>query len=593
MPYSKMAKRHVFCIGAQMALNKVIRGQSPTRDIKRLTNDQRYFQKSSVHNKLHKETRIPKCANLDEVLMQHCLNLVEAGASESLSIIYRSATSVTESGNFGSSDTDVKLGSFQPRMRKRMADLNNFPFECTCTICSRSEITKLVQWIFNTIEGKEKVRNLLKSQLVRRLGDMDGKARLSRMKSVSERERTEFITFLSDMSVYSPGKSVVENSPIGKQRHVSNITDKMLAPCSSTNSTSSFESTFASDTTFKGLIHFTWKRGTPHFVLSLNDREVYIANPYSVESSDDKTLDYIYVFHSGMDYWKEQVVGNNMTGVVGKMKVSSSLTLSSTSQKFRETEFVLFDASENLVQTQSSIPRRKNRTLSRTMIDMFRTNSFRQKFTTEFGHQRFISSDFSQEKQEETFQMLNQFHKDALISNNCSPDVELAAIVIKDHYHDNSEEEIFGGWGLNFLKRAEVQHTDRSTQISSGNYECCYQRKENNDLMNMNVIVPAGLHGGPRTQSGGPSSLTERWRSGGRCDCGGWDIGCPLTVFSATSRKGEALPEMDTQADCRSFDLFIEVFALAFGNKIVVPRPGYERSSVKGCKESIPVDGDN
>ncbi|KAI6707207.1 hypothetical protein NL676_010169 [Syzygium grande] len=31
--------------------------------------------------------------------------------------------------------------------------------------------------------------------------------------------------------------------------------------------------------------------------------------------------------------------------------------------------------------------------------------------------------------------------------------------------------------------------------------------------------------------SRGPSSLLKRWRSGGGCDCGGWDMACPLTVF--------------------------------------------------------------
>ncbi|KAJ6715993.1 DUF3527 DOMAIN PROTEIN [Salix koriyanagi] len=31
--------------------------------------------------------------------------------------------------------------------------------------------------------------------------------------------------------------------------------------------------------------------------------------------------------------------------------------------------------------------------------------------------------------------------------------------------------------------------------------------------------------------SGGPSSLLQRWRSGGSCDCGGWDLGCKLRIL--------------------------------------------------------------
>ncbi|KAK4803968.1 hypothetical protein SAY86_003785 [Trapa natans] len=49
------------------------------------------------------------------------------------------------------------------------------------------------------------------------------------------------------------------------------------------------------------------------------------------------------------------------------------------------------------------------------------------------------------------------------------------------------------------------------------------------------VVIPSGSHGLPKSDSPlpgiGPSSLLERWRSGGSCDCGGWDMGCPLTVL--------------------------------------------------------------
>ncbi|XP_058224685.1 uncharacterized protein LOC131333895 [Rhododendron vialii] len=51
------------------------------------------------------------------------------------------------------------------------------------------------------------------------------------------------------------------------------------------------------------------------------------------------------------------------------------------------------------------------------------------------------------------------------------------------------------------------------------------------DLSAVNVVTPCGNHGLPSTDSLGPSPLLDRWRSGGGCDCGGWDNGCPLTVF--------------------------------------------------------------
>ncbi|KAL3327348.1 hypothetical protein AABB24_035161 [Solanum stoloniferum] len=43
------------------------------------------------------------------------------------------------------------------------------------------------------------------------------------------------------------------------------------------------------------------------------------------------------------------------------------------------------------------------------------------------------------------------------------------------------------------------------------------------------VILPGGTHNLPN--DGTPSSLLERWRSGGLCDCGGWDVGCKLKML--------------------------------------------------------------
>ncbi|KAJ4882253.1 hypothetical protein Rs2_32346 [Raphanus sativus] len=44
------------------------------------------------------------------------------------------------------------------------------------------------------------------------------------------------------------------------------------------------------------------------------------------------------------------------------------------------------------------------------------------------------------------------------------------------------------------------------------------------------VIIPGGVHSIPK--KGGPTPLIRRWRTGGCCDCGGWDVGCKLHVFS-------------------------------------------------------------
>lgn len=54
------------------------------------------------------------------------------------------------------------------------------------------------------------------------------------------------------------------------------------------------------------------------------------------------------------------------------------------------------------------------------------------------------------------------------------------------------------------------------------------------------VITPSGYHGLPSGESMGPSPILDRWKLGGGCDCGGWDIACPLIVFG---NKGHSMIE--------------------------------------------------
>ncbi|KAF6162213.1 hypothetical protein GIB67_008342 [Kingdonia uniflora] len=68
------------------------------------------------------------------------------------------------------------------------------------------------------------------------------------------------------------------------------------------------------------------------------------------------------------------------------------------------------------------------------------------------------------------------------------------------------------------------------------------RREEKLDISNcrsqatVKVVASSGNHGLPRTEEGGaPSPLLERWRSGGVCDCGGWDMACPLVIFNSPS----------------------------------------------------------
>lgn len=70
---------------------------------------------------------------------------------------------------------------------------------------------------------------------------------------------------------------------------------------------------------------------------------------------------------------------------------------------------------------------------------------------------------------------------------------------------------------------------------------------EDEKLGRVVVILPGGDHSLPH--EGLPSSLINRWRSGGSCDCGGWDIGCKLRILTDKWQRHKYL-----QIQCDLYD---------------------------------------
>ncbi|CAJ1949246.1 unnamed protein product [Sphenostylis stenocarpa] len=68
------------------------------------------------------------------------------------------------------------------------------------------------------------------------------------------------------------------------------------------------------------------------------------------------------------------------------------------------------------------------------------------------------------------------------------------------------------------------------------------------------VILPGGVHGSPN--KGEPTPLIYRWKSGGSCDCGGWDIGCKLLVLS-NQKQNSSIPK-NYQPYHDRFQLFVQ-----------------------------------
>ena len=71
------------------------------------------------------------------------------------------------------------------------------------------------------------------------------------------------------------------------------------------------------------------------------------------------------------------------------------------------------------------------------------------------------------------------------------------------------------------------------------------------------VILPSGVHSLPN--KGEPSTLIQRWKSDGACDCGGWDLGCKLRILSNKSEFSQQTSSMKGSSISNKFELFFQV----------------------------------
>ncbi|KAJ1406927.1 hypothetical protein SESBI_24741 [Sesbania bispinosa] len=84
---------------------------------------------------------------------------------------------------------------------------------------------------------------------------------------------------------------------------------------------------------------------------------------------------------------------------------------------------------------------------------------------------------------------------------------------------------------------AIVVKSPKAISSVNGAHHSSYQN-DSQDLLHVTVVLPSGVHSLP--SNGGPSSLIERWKTGGSCDCGGWDLACKLKILAnenQTSRR--------------------------------------------------------
>ena len=482
-------------------------------------------------------------------------------SSDSLSIFYRTPSLFSIPVNLRSSRFSFESQNKQ-RGTKCISNGGDFIIKCSPAAASGDvNVSPSGRWIFKSTEANVKVSAILESSLLFQLSVLDGKRRPS--KSVSA--DTGLVKCSELSSLPSRLKKTIQ-----RRSSELNVSERKLVSCSSTNSTCSYISASSADSFSKGLLCCFWKGRTPYFVLSLDNDggDIYVAYPQKVESSVDKALDYVYLFWSR----NSRKHHTNASGFVGKMNVSSSLTLNSDWSKLVETEFVLFGCREDYFKEMesSSSTLSKSKGFSKKVADIFRSSrSFKNKVLHKFGEPGFQFDDLMWDMSEGELRDLNEVDNVNYFIQDFPANLELAAIVVKDCPRKRNKVAT-GGWGLKFLEKVQVSDADNSEEssFSCKNNETDCKRDWGGSTRRMSVLVPAGFHGGPIHRTGGPSSLAERWKSGGHCDCGGWDLGCPLTVLESNSVSSATLIDDEPEEDCQPICLFVEVrcpFFVFFG----------------------------
>ncbi|GMJ02004.1 hypothetical protein like AT2G33360 [Hibiscus trionum] len=412
-------------------------------------------------------------------------------------------------------------------------EFGSFVFDCPPAAGTGGVVIRPVeQWVISSKRGSRSMANILKSPLLPKFGASDVDPSSNDVKRPISYDSTSSPAGSSNYSSHRLGSE----TPISESHKFGSKTvHKRLVSMSSTNSTCSDQSfSPTSRTSYRGMLQCTWKGGNPYFVLSLdNQRKVYVGSLSKEGSARVRGPDCMYLFHS-----------SDESKLVGKMTVSNSLWICPHGSKVKETEFVLFSGIETF---NPSHNHRKNKGLPKKVVEVFKSSHSSKPRTMS----RFQSSSIMEE---DSSWSPCQDSVSPDTTNQLPPNLELTAIVARNHLPKNPLPDV-GGWGLNFLRKTGVKQHVETIEAS---VPCACSPNAGDCSTSMDILVPAGIHGGPRTTNGGPSSLIDRWRSGGQCDCGGWDLGCPLTVLKARASKEGGLCSTDTSDACKLFDIFVQ-----------------------------------
>ncbi|XP_027340268.1 uncharacterized protein LOC113853818 [Abrus precatorius] len=349
--------------------------------------------------------------------------------------------------------------------------------------------------------------------------------------------------FTKSKSLRSPMSHILENNEI-KSNETANITrhrtyrKSLLNDLSNTGKHSDIISEFisreiqysgiaSSPVHLHGNLKLENKYGVPFFEFRVKcPEDVFVAKAWRAGNA----FNWVYTFHSIDNRKKSNASGlgsldfDNDSSIVAQMLVSCNLCSELDGRVFDNsmvTEFVLYDFTHS------------RQSVSREQKSFCELDASKNMKTSHVGLKEEISG-----LDEENLAVKNKLQEKPLSINveydlnsysflsteSCS-NLEVAAIVLQIPF--SKRESLKYKRGERIIAKEYSNISDLSTvkDQSRRNFHDSKMQEQ------VKVVIPTGNHGLPNAENRGPSSLLDRLRHGGGCDCGGWDMACPLILL--------------------------------------------------------------
>ncbi|XP_019195940.1 PREDICTED: uncharacterized protein LOC109189776 [Ipomoea nil] len=341
------------------------------------------------------------------------------------------------------------------------------------------------------------------------------------------------------------GKSKSHRSPLGNPVDFSNMAQHLSYGSQPVKNETCNSLLQGSPAHLQGFLKLERKNGAPFFEFSLPfPEDVIVAETWKV----DNTLNWVYAFRSLHNRKKSSVNrygskdSTKESSLVGQMQISCYFCTELKDARVCDNsivmEFVLYDTSHPRKNGSSHESSCSSPDVSKGLPGVNIESNEVPKTKTK--------------KKSKNAHGTGYFDSSAphpLAPEELHPGLEMAAMVIE----------------LPFEKRESLKYTSRDNKYNQplpDLLDFSFDEKKikgacnNLSPVKINAVIPSGNHSLPTTESQGPYPLLDRWRLGGGCDCGGWDMACPLNVFG--NKNTQIDDDYPLMSNRRPIKLFVQ-----------------------------------